>query len=131
MGIYVFRTEVLKKVLEIDEANPLSKNDFGRNVIPYIISSGSYKIGAFTFEGYWRDVGTVKSFWEAHMDLLDEDNNLNLHDPGWKIFCENPTQPPLYINHTAKVNASLLGDGCYIQGEVYNSVLFPGVSTTP
>lgn len=127
MGIYIFKASVLKKVLERDDANANSKNDFGRNVIPDMINSGSYRAGAFIFDGYWRDVGTVKSFWEAHMDLLDENNGLNLHDQNWKIFCENPTQPPLYINHTARVNASLIGDGCYIQGEVCNSVLFPGV----
>jgi glucose-1-phosphate adenylyltransferase len=127
MGIYIFRTDILVKALGLDEANPSSKNDFGRDVIPMLINSGNFNVCAFRFNGYWRDVGTVKSFWEAHMDLLDESNSLNLHDPSWKIFCENPSEPPLYINHTAKVNASLLGDGCYIQGEVYNSVLFPGV----
>lgn len=127
MGIYIFRTDILKGALELDEANILSKNDFGRNVIPMMIQSGSFQANAYLFDGYWRDVGTIKSFWEAHMDLLDENNNLNLHDPSWKIFSENPSEPPLYINHTARVNASLLGDGCYIQGEVCNSVLFPGV----
>ncbi len=127
MGIYIFNKDILKEVLEEDEGDQKSGNDFGKNILPKIVSENKYRTYAYEFNGYWQDVGTIRSFWDAHMDLLDENNTLNLHDPSWKIYSENPTYPPLYINHTARVNASLIGDGCYIQGEVYNSVLFPGV----
>jgi len=127
MGIYVFNRETLLKALEYDEADSCSNNDFGKNIIPNLVNNTTTKVYAYKFEGYWRDVGTLKSFWEAHMDLLDENSNLNLQDPSWKIYCDTSSQPPIYINHTAKVNASIIGDGCYIQGIVDNSILFPGV----
>lgn len=127
MGIYIFNRKVLKDVLDEDEANPESSNDFGKDILPRLVMKSGYDLFAYEFNGYWRDVGTVKSFWEAHMDLLEEENGLSLHDPSWKIYSENTVYPPLYVNHTASVNASLLGAGCYIQGEVTNSVLFPGV----
>jgi glucose-1-phosphate adenylyltransferase len=127
MGIYIYNSDVLKDVLYNDEQDQNSSNDFGRDILPGLVTEKKRRIYAYEFSGYWQDVGTIRSFWDAHMDLLDENNTLNLHDPSWKIYSENPTYPPLYINHTARVNASLIGDGCYIQGEVYNSVLFPGV----
>ena len=127
MGIYIFNRKVLEEVLAADDLNASSTNDFGKDIIPMMVREGAYKIFAYEFKGYWRDVGTLESFWEAHMDLLDENNTLSLHDPTWKIYSENQTYPPLYVNHTATIHASLLGDGCYIQGEVDNSVIFPGV----
>ncbi|QNU68496.1 glucose-1-phosphate adenylyltransferase [Ruminiclostridium herbifermentans] len=126
MGIYIFNTDFLKKCLIEDEKDDNSSNDFGKNIIPKLMNSDA-NVNSYKFDGYWMDVGTVNSFWKAHMDLLEEDNKLNLYDPSWKIYCEHITVPPLYINHTAKVNSSMLGEGCYILGEVNNSVIFPGV----
>ncbi len=126
MGIYIFNCEFLKKCLVEDEKDTESFNDFGKNIIPKLVKS-NFNVYSYKFEGYWRDVGTVNSFWQAHMDLLEENNKLNLYDPSWKIYCEHIAAPPLYINHTAKVNSSMIGEGCYILGEVSNSVIFPGV----
>ncbi len=126
MGIYIFNTDFLKKCLIEDEKDDNSSNDFGKNIIPKLMNSDA-NVNSYKFDGYWMDVGTVNSFWKAHMDLLEEDNKLNLYDPSWKIYCEHIAVPPLYINHTAKVNSSMLGEGCYILGEVNNSVIFPGV----
>lgn len=126
MGIYIFNTNFLKKCLIDDENDKNSCNDFGKNIIPKLVNSNA-NVYSYKFEGYWKDVGTVNSFWKAHMDLLEEDNKLNLYDPSWKIYCEHIAVPPLYINHTAKVNSSMIGEGCYILGEVNNSVIFPGV----
>lgn len=126
MGIYIFNTDFLKKCLIEDEKDITSSNDFGKNIIPKLMNSEA-NVNSYKFDGYWMDVGTVNSFWKAHMDLLEENNKLNLYDPSWKIYCEHIAVPPLYINHTAKVNSSMLGEGCYILGEVNNSVIFPGV----
>lgn len=126
MGIYIFNADFLKKCIIEDEKDNTSTNDFGRNIIPKLMNSDA-NVNSYKFDGYWMDVGTVNSFWKAHMDLLEENNKLNLYDPSWKIYCEHIPVPPLYINHTAKVNSSMLGEGCYILGEVNNSVIFPGV----
>ncbi len=126
MGIYIFNWEVLRKYLVEDEADPNSSNDFGKNVIPRMLGDG-IKLYAYPFEGYWKDVGTIESLWEANMDLLKEDNRLNLFDPKWKIYSVNPIRPPHYTGDTAVITNSMVGEGCVIYGEVRNSVLFPGV----
>ncbi|HJV31014.1 MAG TPA: glucose-1-phosphate adenylyltransferase [Bacillales bacterium] len=127
MGIYIFSWNILKKYLEIDNQNPKSSHDFGKDVIPMLIEEKK-KLFAYPFKGYWKDVGTVKSLWEANMDLLNEQCELNLFDYDWKIYSVNPNQPPQYIAHDAIVKESLVNEGCSIEGKVEKSVLFQGVN---
>lgn len=126
MGIYIFSWPKLKKALIEDAADKKSSNDFGKNIIPRMLEEGC-KMVAYPFKGYWKDVGTIESLWEANMDLLDENNELNIHDTKWKIYSVNPTRPPHYISGNAKVTNSLIVEGCRINGIVKNSVLFPDV----
>jgi len=126
MGIYIFNWDILRKYLIEDEQDPNSSNDFGKNVIPRMLEAG-IKMYAYPFKGYWKDVGTIESLWEANMDLLKEDNGLNLYDPKWKIYSVSPVRPPHYLGEEAIVKGSMVGEGCVIYGEVRNSVLFPGV----
>jgi glucose-1-phosphate adenylyltransferase len=126
MGIYIFNWKVLKEYLIQDEINQKSSNDFGKDIIPKMLKD-NLDMYAYVFDGYWKDVGTVESYWQANMDLLKQDNNLNLHDYEWKIYTKNPTMPPHYISSNANVKTSLLNEGCKVYGEVINSVLFPGV----
>jgi glucose-1-phosphate adenylyltransferase len=126
MGIYIFNWKALKKYLEKDEKDPTSSNDFGKNIIPKMLND-HIKMFAYFFKGYWKDVGTIESFWEANMDLLSDNPKLNLHDPHWNIYSANPPQAPNYFSSTAKVRHSLINDGCMIFGEIENSILFPGV----
>lgn len=126
MGIYIFKWSVLKKYLEMDESNPDSSNDFGKDVIPAMLSD-ELKLVAYPFEGYWKDVGTVKSLWEANMDLLDDEQDLNLFEHSWRIYSVNPNQPPQIIGHDAVIKHSLVNEGCVIDGEIQNSVMFQGV----
>jgi len=126
MGVYIFNWNILKKYLIEDEADPESSNDFGKNIIPKMLNSG-IRLFAYHFDGYWKDVGTVESLWEANMDLLKEDNRLNLFDPKWKIYSVNAIKPPHFAGATADIKCSMVGEGCVIHGEVRNSVLFPGV----
>jgi len=126
MGIYIFNWNKLKKMLIEDELDKNSSNDFGKNIIPKMIDNG-YGMFAYAFEGYWKDVGTISSLWEANMDLLDESNKLNIHDTKWKIYSVNPTRPPQYLGIYADVKNSLVVEGCRINGTVINSVLFPDV----
>jgi glucose-1-phosphate adenylyltransferase len=126
MGIYIFNWKLLKKYLREDEGDKTSSNDFGKNIIPNMLNTGK-QIFAYRFEGYWKDVGTVESLWEANMDLIHDDNELNIHDNNWKIYSVNPTRPAQYIGPNADVKGSLVVEGCVILGEVKNSVLFPGV----
>ncbi|OPJ57059.1 glucose-1-phosphate adenylyltransferase [Alkalithermobacter paradoxus] len=125
MGIYIFNWKVLKQYLIEDEKDKSSSNDFGKNIIPKMLKSG-VDLHTYVFDGYWKDVGTVDSLWEANMDLLKEDNKLDLYNPNWKIYSNNPMNPPHYISKTGSVKSSLLNEGCIIHGEVKNSVLFPG-----
>lgn len=127
MGIYIFKWSVLKEFLEMDDRNPESSNDFGKDVIPLLLEENK-KIVAYPFQGYWKDVGTVKSLWEANMDLLKEDNELNIYDRDWRIYSVNPNQPPQYIAPTAIVEDSLINEGCVVEGFVSHSVLFQGVA---
>ncbi|WP_294354368.1 glucose-1-phosphate adenylyltransferase [uncultured Clostridium sp.] len=126
MGIYIFNWKTLKKYLRDDEANKSSSNDFGKDIIPSMLRDGN-KMMAYPFKGYWKDVGTIESLWEANMDLLKENNELNLYDESWKIYSVNPVRPAQYIGETAKVGNSLIVEGCIVNGTVENSVLFQGV----
>jgi glucose-1-phosphate adenylyltransferase len=126
MGIYIFNWKTLKKYLREDEADKNSKNDFGMNIIPSMLGDGN-KMVAYPFKGYWKDVGTIDSLWEANMDLIKEDNELDLHDEEWKIYSVNQVRPAQYIGENAKVSNSLVVEGCVVNGQVENSILFQGV----
>ncbi|CDF59166.1 glucose-1-phosphate adenylyltransferase [Thermobrachium celere] len=126
MGIYIFNWQKLKNYLKEDEKDPESQRDFGKNIIPKMLNGGC-KLYAYKFDGYWKDVGTVESYWEAHMDLLDERSGINLNDPYWKIYTSDYSYPPQYIGADAEVKNSLVVEGCIIEGEVRNSVLSYGV----
>lgn len=126
MGIYIFNWQVLKRYLKEDEMDKNSSNDFGKNIIPNMLRDKK-KMFAYRFKGYWKDVGTIDSFWEANMDLINPNNELNIHDSKWKIYTVNPVRPPQYLGTNANVKGSLIVEGCTIYGQVNNSVLFPGV----
>jgi glucose-1-phosphate adenylyltransferase len=127
MGIYIFNWDALKAYLEMDANDPDSSNDFGKNIIPKMLADKN-KMCAYTFEGYWKDVGTVKSYWEANMDLLSEDNELNLYCKDWRIFTKNRNLPPQYVSDRAVVKNSLINEGCIIDGHLEKSILFSEVS---
>lgn len=122
MGIYIFRWPVLREALIRDKENRHSSNDFGKNIIPLLLEEDS-RIYAYSFSSYWKDVGTVYSYWEAHMDLLSEEPELNLNDPGWHIYSRNPNLPPHFIAPEAKITDSLINEGCIVRGKVEHSVL--------
>ena len=125
MGIYVFNWDKLRKYLIADEADTKSSNDFGKNIIPDMLADGQ-KLYAYKFSGYWKDVGTINSLWEANMDLLDENSGLNLADNGWKIYARNTAEPPHYTGRVAVISNSLITEGCEIDGDVVNSVISTG-----
>ncbi|MDQ1144634.1 glucose-1-phosphate adenylyltransferase [Bacillus sp. SORGH_AS 510] len=127
MGIYIFSWNVLKEFLEMDDRKAGSSHDFGKDVIPMLLEENK-KLFAYPFKGYWKDVGTVQSLWEANMDLLGEDCELDLFDHDWRIYSVNPNQPPQYISPNAIVKESLINEGCTIDGEIDKSVLFQGVT---
>ena len=126
MGIYIFTWEKLRKYLIEDEADKTSENDFGKNIIPKMLADNQ-KMIAYQFDGYWKDVGTISSLWEANMDILHGNGGLNLEDEKWKIYCRNTAQPPHYISDSAEVKTSLVTEGAMIYGTVKNSVLFGSV----
>lgn len=126
MGIYIFKWDLLKKYLVEDQENPESSNDFGKNIIPAMLENG-HKLYAYPYKGYWKDVGTIKSLWEANMDLLDENNELNMFDRDWRIYSPQEAYPPQFIGAQAKIDNSMVVEGCEIEGEVVNSVIFAGV----
>ncbi|MBQ8943304.1 MAG: glucose-1-phosphate adenylyltransferase [Clostridia bacterium] len=126
MGIYVFSRKVLEKYLIEDENDPDSVNDFGKNVIPKMLADGC-SMYAYPFEGYWKDVGTVSSLWEANMDLLGENPKFPISDSSWRIFSRNEPLPPHFISSTSDISNSFITEGCVIEGEVSNSILFSGV----
>ncbi len=126
MGVYVFTWEVVKKYLEEDDKNPNSSNDFGKNIIPSMLDGGE-RLYAYPFEGYWKDVGTVDSLWDANMDLLADEPDLDLSDTSWRIYSRNPNMPPQYVAAGATVKRSIITEGCTVYGSVHNSVLFAGV----
>ncbi|RSK28291.1 glucose-1-phosphate adenylyltransferase [Bacillus sp. HMF5848] len=125
MGIYIFNWSLLKKYLEMDDRNPESNHDFGKDIIPLLLEEKK-KLMAYPFSGYWKDVGTVKSLWEANMDLLDDKNDLNIFDHSWRIYSVNPNEPPQYIAPTATVVKSLVNEGCIVEGQIEKSILFQG-----
>ncbi len=126
MGVYVFSKDKLYSYLIADENDPESQNDFGKNIIPAMLANDE-KLYAFRFRGYWKDVGTIQSLWEANMDLLGSTPNLTLQDSGWRIYSRNNARPPQFIGESAVVRNSVITEGCEIYGTVVNSVLSPGV----
>ncbi|MEG1874510.1 MAG: glucose-1-phosphate adenylyltransferase [Angelakisella sp.] len=126
MGIYIFKWSKLRQYLVGDANTPGSSNDFGKNIIPNMLADGE-KMYAYAFDGYWKDVGTIESLWEANMDLLDPKVPLDLYDPTWKIYARNPVMPPHYVAEGAMVENSMVTEGCEIAGEVDFSILFAGV----
>lgn len=126
MGIYIFNWKTLKKYLKEDETDKASKNDFGMNIIPSMLGDGNRMV-AYPFKGYWKDVGTIESLWEANMDLIRDDNELDLDEEDWKIYSVNQVRPAQYIGENAKVSNSLVVEGCVVNGQVENSILFQGV----
>ena len=126
MGIYIFTYEVLKKYLEADERDLSSANDFGKNIIPAMLENGE-KMVSFRFEGYWKDVGTIHSLWEANMDLVDQPPKFDLNDRSWSIYSRNMALAPHYVGQNAKITNSTVTEGCFIDGEIKHSVIFGGV----
>ena len=126
MGIYIFTYEVLKKYLEADERDPSSANDFGKNIIPTMLENGE-KMVSFRFEGYWKDVGTIQSLWEANMDLVDQPPKFDLNDRSWSIYSRNMALAPHYVGQNAKITNSTVTEGSFIDGEIKHSVIFGGV----
>lgn len=116
--------------MERDNQDASSVHDFGKNIIPAMVKAGE-SIYGYRFRGYWKDVGTLESYWQANMDLLGPEPALNLNDPEWRIYSENPNQPPQYIGPSARIKSSLINEGCVIYGEVDHSVLFPSVLVGP
>ena len=125
MGIYIFNWKQLRKALTADMKSPDSSHDFGKDIIPNFLNEGK-ALYAYKFEGYWKDVGTIDSLWEANMDLLDPNNPLDLNDPTWKIYTEDVTTLPHYIGPNADIKRAFITQGCVIDGSVKNSVLFTG-----
>ena len=130
MGIYIFNWKPLRKLLTADMKDPDSSHDFGKDIIPQMLANGD-KLYAYKFKGYWKDVGTIDSLWEANMDLLDKNNELDLSDRTWKIYTEDVTSLPQYIGPDAKIRRAFITQGCIIEGEVRNSVLFTGAKVGP
>lgn len=130
MGIYLFNWKVLRDKLIEDENELNSSNDFGKNIMPKLVKE-DYKFSAYEFDGYWKDVGTVESLWEANMDLLREDRAFDLYDAHWRNYSVNPNSPPQYVAATGVVENSLLNEGCVIEGEVKKSVISPDVYVGP
>ena len=126
MGIYIFNWQSLKKYLDEDEKDPNSSNDFGKNIIPNMLNDGK-KMFAYPFKGYWRDVGTIQSFWDAHMDLLSEDNELDLFDKSWRVNTRQGIYTPSYFEKGSKIQNTLIDKGCLVEGEIKHSVIFSGV----
>ena len=125
MGIYIFNWKLLRKILLADMKNPDSHHDFGKDVIPCLLNDNK-TLAAYKFKGYWKDVGTIDSLWEANMDLIDSRNELNLNDPTWKIYTEDTPALPQYIGPNAKIDNAFITQGCVVEGEVKHSVLFTG-----
>lgn len=125
MGIYIFNWKLLRKILLADMKNPDSHHDFGKDIIPCLLNDNK-TLAAYKFKGYWKDVGTIDSLWEANMDLIDSRNELNLNDPTWKIYTEDTPALPQYIGPNAKINKAFITQGCVVEGEVSHSVLFTG-----
>ena len=126
MGVYIFTWEKLRNYLIQDDADKKSSNDFGKNIIPNMLNDKQILV-AYDFNGYWKDVGTIESLWEANMDLLLNPMPIDMHDKKWRIFAKNPGLPPHYIADGAIVKDSLITEGCEVYGKVNHSILFSGV----
>ena len=126
MGIYIFNWKQLRRILSADMKDERSSHDFGKDIIPSMLAEGR-RLFAWRFEGYWKDVGTVDSLWEANMDLLDPDDPLDLSDPSWKIYTEDVPTMPHYVSETGSVHNAYINQGCIIEGSVEDSVLFTNV----
>ncbi len=126
MGIYIFNKDVLFKYLTEDNDDPASSNDFGKNIIPTMLAKGE-PMYAYEFDGYWKDVGTIKSLWEANMDLLGGNPEFDIDDNSWRIRSRNSAQAPQFISESANVENSVITEGCEIAGTVVNSILSAGV----
>lgn len=127
MGIYIFNWEVLKKYLMLDEEDKNSANDFGKNIIPNMLAQNE-KMTTYSFEDYWKDVGTVQSLWEANMDLISDPPKFDLNDRKWSIYSKNPIAAPQYVGNGAEIKNSTVSEGCKIYGKVEHSVLFGNVN---
>ncbi|MBQ4311146.1 MAG: glucose-1-phosphate adenylyltransferase [Oscillospiraceae bacterium] len=127
MGIYIFTWSKLKKYLIANENDKTATKDFGKNIIPDMMKGGE-KLVAYAFDGYWKDVGTLDSLWEANMDLLNPNIPIDLYDPDWKMYSRNPVLPPAYVGKEANVENSMISEGCSIDGTVDFSVIFEGVT---
>lgn len=125
MGIYIFDWKQLRRMLLADMKNPDSHHDFGKDIIPDLLAENKTLV-AYKYKGYWKDVGTIDSLWEANMDLLDGNNELDLNDSTWKIYTEDTPALPQYIGPNAKITKAFITQGCIVEGEVKNSVLFTG-----
>ena len=125
MGIYIFNWKQLRKMLMADMKNPDSSHDFGKDIIPALLNDNG-NLFAYKYKGYWKDVGTIDSLWEANMDLLDKNNELDLNDNTWKIYTEDVTALPQYIGAEASIDRAFITQGCVVDGAVKNSVLFTG-----
>ena len=130
MGIYIFNWKLLRKMLLADMKNPDSNHDFGKDIIPTLLGDEK-RLFAYRFKGYWKDVGTIDSLWEANMDLLSPDNELDLSDLTWKIYTEDVTALPQYIGTEARIQNAYITQGCVVEGEVTNSVIFTGARVRP
>ena len=130
MGIYIFNWKLLRKLLLADMKNPDSNHDSGKDIIPTLLGDEK-RLFAYRFKGYWKDVGTIDSLWEANMDLLSPDNELDLSDLTWKIYTEDVTALPQYIGTEARIQNAYITQGCVIEGEVTNSVVFTGAKVRP
>lgn len=126
MGVYIFSWKALQKYLIYDEANRSSSHDFGKDLIPAMMRDG-LRLNAYPFKGYWKDVGTIESLWEANMDLLDDHSPLQLHDHSWRIYSVSPNRPAQFVSATAELTNSIVTEGCMLEGRVEKSVLFYGV----
>ena len=130
MGIYIFDWKLLRRMLIADMKNPDSSHDFGKDIIPTLLNDGRNLL-AYKFKVYWKDVGTIDSLWEANMDLLGKNNELNLDDSTWKIYTQDVAALPQYIGPDASIKRAFITQGCVIEGEVRNSVLFTGAKVRP
>jgi glucose-1-phosphate adenylyltransferase len=126
MGVYIFTWEKLRKYLIENENDPAQDKDFGKNIIPNMLGDGQVMV-AYPFEGYWKDVGTLDSLWDANMDLLNPKIPIDLYDPNWKIYSRNPIMPPQCIGPDAKIENCMVTDGCEVEGSCDFSVIFEGV----
>lgn len=129
MGIYIFKYDVLKKYLTDDERDPDSENDFGKNIIPKMLENGE-KMMSYCFNGYWKDVGTIQSLWEANMDLIDDPPKFSVNDRNWIIYSRNMALAPHYVGENAEISNSTVTEGCFIDGQIKHSVVFGGVTVS-